>query len=67
MKKTFPVTTSNPIEIDLLVKSIGNCQLLKPDSSLIYIIESVSAPQNADKNSLVFLSLIHISEPTRPY
>jgi UDP-3-O-[3-hydroxymyristoyl] glucosamine N-acyltransferase len=54
MKKTFPVTTSKPIEIDLLVKSIGNCQLLKPDNSLINIIESVSSPQNADKNSLIF-------------
>jgi UDP-3-O-[3-hydroxymyristoyl] glucosamine N-acyltransferase len=57
MKKTFPVKVSKPIEIDFLVESIGNCQLIKPDSNQKYIIKSVSAPHNADKNSLVFCKL----------
>ena len=40
MKKTFPVKVSKPIEIDFLVESIGNCQLIKPDSNQKYIIKS---------------------------
>ena len=62
IKSTFPIKVSKPISVDLLAESIGNCQIIKFDNNVEYLIDSVSGLNNADKQSIICCWSYDISE-----
>ena len=56
MRTTFPVKVSNPETVESLVKKIGDCQIVKNNNTLDFVIVFASALHNANKESLVFCS-----------